>query len=131
MAKVLIIDDDRDLTEAVADALEAEGHESRLAFNGAEGLERIYQVTPDLILLDVEMPVLDGPGFLRRLGSTPGVGAEVVLMSGTPRLSELATALDIRHWIEKPVSYKALLEIVACALNERTGLTRGPSNGER
>src|SRR5262249_55420102 len=61
MANVLIVDDDFDAAEILADVLRSEGHEVELARNGHEGLATLAAKRPDVVLLDVEMPILTGP----------------------------------------------------------------------
>ena len=63
--KILIVEDEEELNEAYAFVLDAEGYEVTTAFNGEEGLEAAELTKPDLILLDLRMPVMDGLGFLR------------------------------------------------------------------
>ena len=66
MAALLIIDDDLDTVEVLKDVLRDEGHDVRVARNGMEGLALVQAQMPELILLDVEMRVLDGPEWLTR-----------------------------------------------------------------
>lgn len=116
MASVLIVDDDGELAEALAEILAGEGHEPTIARDGREALTNVYEGNPDLILLDVEMPVLDGPGMLRRLDLRQG-SIPVVLVSGLPRLANLAADLGIRHVLRKPFTSEALLRVVQEALS--------------
>lgn len=64
---VLVVEDESYLCDLVADVLEAEGHTARTASNGQEALERIAERKPQLILLDLMMPVMDGWEFVRAL----------------------------------------------------------------
>lgn len=63
MANLLIVDDDGDVAQAVVDVLSGEGHAVRIASDGIEGLARLKERKPDLILLDVDMPRLTGPAM--------------------------------------------------------------------
>lgn len=65
MKKILIIEDEKPLREAFAFLLQSEGFDVSLAENGKAGLERLAEVRPDLILLDMLMPVMNGIGFLK------------------------------------------------------------------
>src|SRR5207302_8106231 len=60
MAKVLVVDDERDVVELVKFLLERDGHQVIEAYNGREALERAYAELPDLIILDIMMPEMDG-----------------------------------------------------------------------
>jgi CheY-like chemotaxis protein len=60
-ADLLVVEDDRDAAEALAEVLRDAGHRVRLALDGEEGLGLLEEVPPDVVLLDVEMPVLTGP----------------------------------------------------------------------
>lgn len=71
MSKLLIVDDEVAILEALTDILSVEGYEVATAANGAEGLKRAGEERPDLILLDLMMPVMDGQEMLRRLKEDP------------------------------------------------------------
>ena len=84
MADILIVDDDADLSEIVRDLLEEAGHTVRTASNGREGLRQLAQGLPDVVLLDVEMPVLTGPEMSYQM-LVHDLGQEevpIVLLSG-------------------------------------------------
>lgn len=66
---VLVVEDESYLCDLVADVLEAEGHWARTASNGFEALEKVRERKPQLILLDLMMPVMDGWEFIRALRS--------------------------------------------------------------
>ena len=75
MSRLLIVDDEVAILDALQDVLSAEGYEVRTALNGAEGLKQVAQGRPDLVLLDLMMPVMDGHEVLQRLkggGGHPG-----------------------------------------------------------
>ena len=70
---VLVVDDDPDILEALSEILEAEGFEIRRARNGKEALERLDSPRPQLILLDLMMPVMDGWEFAQQMRQRPDV----------------------------------------------------------
>jgi len=80
MARILLVDDEQDLVWALRHSLEDEGYEISFAYDGLQALDVAQRHRPDLILLDVVMPKLDGIEFCRRLRRTPGLAAAVVLM---------------------------------------------------
>ncbi len=81
MAKVLIVEDNDTLNEAYKLILEKDGHEVATAFNGEEGLEKLKEVSPDLILLDILMPKMDGLEFLRHFKSDKYPKATIIILS--------------------------------------------------
>jgi CheY-like chemotaxis protein len=83
-ATVLVVDDDPDTVETMRDILEEEGHTVLSARNGLEGLEVALRCVPDLVLLDLEMPIMDGRAFLEALRKAPTLAdVTVVVLSAT------------------------------------------------
>lgn len=74
MASLLIVDDDVDTGDLLADLLRDEGHDVQVARNGREGVAQLRARGPDLVLLDVEMPVLTGPRWPTRCSRTTSAG---------------------------------------------------------
>ncbi|MBN1124924.1 MAG: response regulator [Sedimentisphaerales bacterium] len=120
--KVLIIDDDIDLVESMANLLEAKGYEVYTASNGEEGVETAKAETPDLILLDVMMTTKDeGFNVARQLNEAEQLkGTPVVMVSGVRKEMNLPfgfepdeTWLPVKAFLEKPVKPEVLLKTVA------------------
>jgi DNA-binding response OmpR family regulator len=83
---ILIAEDEFGLAEVVGEMLADSGHDVELALNGKAALERMAARTPDLVLVDIMMPLLDGPGLVRRMRSEPALASvPVVLMTALPR----------------------------------------------
>jgi CheY-like chemotaxis protein len=121
MANFLIVDDDPDLADLLAEVLRAKGHECEVAHDGREGLARVRSATPDLVLVDVEMPILNGPDmayqmFLRNCGDER---IPVVLISGIVGLPDIAAAVGTPYFLAKPYTVSSVLHLVARALEER------------
>ncbi len=121
MADVLIVDDSPDLRALLGTIVETAGHEVREASDGRKGLDAVRRRSPDLVLLDVEMPVLSGPEmayelFLRDCGDE---NIPVVLLSGVVGLGEVAARAGTPYFLAKPYSPEALLQMVDRALKER------------
>lgn len=121
MADVLIIDDDLDSADALAELLRAEGHDVRVGYNGQDGLRLAQERIPQVALLDVEMPLLDGPGMayemlLRDMGLE---NIPVVFLSGVLNLREVAAQVGTPYFLGKPYRYEQVVALVSRALSER------------
>lgn len=120
MAELLVVDDDRDVADVFADVLRGEGHAVRIANNGREGLHLVQERAPDLVLLDVEMPFLDGPGMAYRL-FVENMGKEripIVLLSGVADLHRLARQVGTPYFLSKPYQLEPVLALIERALME-------------
>lgn len=130
MANVVVVDDDADAAEALGEIMTAEGHDVRLAFDGREALTLIEARYPDVVLMDVEMPVLDGPGLACGLVAHD-CGMEdipLVLLSGVDDLAAVAKRVGTPYHLTKPYRYEPLLELVRRALRERRAPTPSASS---
>lgn len=110
---VLIVDDDERLREYVRVNLEAEGYTVREAGSGEEALTALGEHSPDLILLDVMMPQVDGWETLRRIQEHTGVGAiPVIMFSGQVDEGSAADAASrgVQSFIGKPFDPRSLIE---------------------
>jgi CheY-like chemotaxis protein len=111
---ILVVDDDARIRKLVEAALESAGYAVIEATNGAEALQVTQEMVPGLILLDLEMPVLDGPGFVAAYRGRQGPHALVVVMSGSTDGARVAAQLGAVGYVQKPFTMKALLAVVAC-----------------
>lgn len=121
MADLLVVDDDVETGDLLADLLRDEGHEVRVARNGRDGLALLHERLPDLVLLDVEMPVLTGPEvayamFLHDAGMEE---VPIVLLSGVFGLTRVAAAVGTPYFLAKPCDLTRLFGLVGKALAER------------
>jgi DNA-binding response OmpR family regulator len=122
MADLLVVDDDPDIADTLAEVLHALGHRVRVAHNGEEGLRLLLDWTPDLALLDVEMPVLDGPGMAYGM-LVHDVGLEqvpIVLLSGVTDLRDVAAGVGTPYFLGKPYGLDAFIRVIDRALAERS-----------
>jgi len=116
-AKILLVDDDIDFVESTKIVLESSSYEVIVALEGNEGLRKAYEEEPDLILLDIIMPVKDGFTAAEQLKKDPQLSKIPTLMltSFSARRGETAIpvsrgfALDVEDYIEKPVTPDELL----------------------
>ncbi|UCH42286.1 MAG: response regulator [Dehalococcoidales bacterium] len=119
-AKVLLIDDDADFVEATKIVLESKPYDVVIAKEGAEGLRKAKEENPDLIILDVIMPVKDGFTAAEELKKNPELSKIPVIMltayaemgdrTSVPVSSGLT--LDAEDYIDKPVTPEELLKRV-------------------
>ena len=115
---ILIAEDEFALAEVVAQMLSDSGHDVDLAVNGEVALARMAVRAPDLLLVDVMMPRLDGPGLLRRMREEPGLAAiPVVLMTALPRSVPQDIAPMTQAILVKPFTPNALMSAVGSALS--------------
>jgi len=79
--KILIIEDEKMLREAYEIILASKGHKVRTAQNGKEGLKKLKQENPDIVLLDIFMPLMDGREFLKKFDAVKYAATKVVVLS--------------------------------------------------
>ncbi len=116
---ILIVDDNREIVAALSDVLKSKGYVTLAAYDGAKGLELALAQSPDLILLDWNLPELSGMQVLQALRDQ-GYQAPVILMTvyGSEGIAVQAFKLGIRDYIRKPVRMAETLESVEKALAE-------------
>ena len=101
--KILIVDDEPDTILILQDRLEMDGYDVATATNGGEALELIDQDQPDLVLLDIQMPHLDGIETLTHLHKKyPGLLVLMLTAHGTIQRAVEATKLGAYDFLEKP-----------------------------
>ena len=111
MPRVLVIEDDATISDLIADVLRGYGFDVDTAENGAEGMARVRDSPPDLITLDLIMPVMDGWEFIRRCGELPDcANRPILVVSVTEPKHEL---LEHCSFLAKPFDMDELIEAVA------------------
>ena len=109
MAAVLVVDDEVDIREAVAEVLADEGYEVHAAGDGAEALRKARSVHPSLVLLDLMMPGMNGWEFRAAQASDPELRQiPVVVLSALGKVA----GLDANGYIQKPFDLDELLSAV-------------------
>ena len=117
MPRILIVDDERNIRSTLARSLRLEGYATTEAANGREALERLGERDVDLVLLDLQMPELDGLEVLERMAQRgERVPAIVLTAHGTVEKAVRAIRLGAVDFIEKPPSTERILVAVAGAL---------------
>ena len=126
--KILVVDDDPDILEAISLILEAHGYQVVTARDGIDGLHQIKEEKPDLMILDLMMPKLDGFGVCKELkdprwskyARMPIIILSSVRQDASKRRYELETGvqLDVDDYVEKPIEHNILLERVEKVLRK-------------
>jgi DNA-binding NtrC family response regulator len=116
-AHILIVDDEPDIRSLVSEILEDEGYSVTVAEDGAAARLAFSRDEPDLVLLDIWMPDIDGISLLKEW-SKGGLRCPVVIMTGHGSVETAveATRLGARDFVQKPISLAKLLSIVSSAL---------------
>jgi CheY-like chemotaxis protein len=108
---VLIVDDDEDAREILADIVRKAGYSVATAANGAEALELLHRCRPEMILLDVMMPVMDGATFRQeQRHNREWIRIPTIVMTGVANEPMLDVAVE--DTLRKPVSAQAVLAFV-------------------
>ena len=116
MAKITLIDDDENIVVSVSLALENHGHAVNAYYDGATGLAALESDPPDVAILDVKMPRMDGMEVLRRLRQTSNLPV-IILTSKDEEIDEiLGFNLGADDYIHKPFSQRLLIERVKAVL---------------
>lgn len=124
MADLLVVDDDCDFADLFCEVLRGQGHEVRVARNGNEGISLLRARQPDLLFLDLDMPMLGGAGVAHAM-LCHDAGEEkipIILLSGAANLLAVAAHIGTPYFLKKPAAPGELLALLARALFERVGL---------
>ncbi|MFZ3136794.1 MAG: response regulator [Thermodesulfovibrionales bacterium] len=127
-AKILVVDDDPEIREAISLILEANGYKVVTAQDGIDGLNKLKEDKPDLMILDLLMPRLDGFGVCKELkdprwakySRIPIIILSSVSEDASKRRYELETGvqLDVADYVEKPIEHTVLLERIGKVLKK-------------
>jgi two-component system, OmpR family, response regulator ChvI len=129
MPKIALVDDDRNILTSVAMTLEAEGYSVATYTDGASGLDGLTSDQPDLAILDIKMPRMDGMELLRRLRQKSDVPV-IFLTSRDDEIDELfGLKMGADDFITKPFSQRLLVERVKAILRRSNAREAVASNG--
>lgn len=109
---VLVVDDDQDLISLVAMVLESEGYGVQTAADGREALEAVERGMPDLILLDMKMPIMDGWEFAREFRTKYDLQSPIVVMTAAADARQCTEEIGAVGWIGKPFDLDMLVGAV-------------------
>ena len=108
--KILLVDDDVDLVKVMSGALESKAYEVIIAYNGQEGLEKARKEKPDLVVLDILMPVADGFTFADQFRKDPSL-ARIPVLALTSFSESLGQPFpfEVTEYILKPIKPRDLV----------------------
>ena len=119
MAHILIIDDDPDIRDLLSVYLESEGHALSHAENGQDGIEQAQSSTPDLIILDINMPVMDGLKLISLIRGEQNLSRMpicVITTEGAKEDRERAITLGANEYLTKPIQANKVLAVAKSLL---------------
>jgi DNA-binding NtrC family response regulator len=127
MANILVVDDEMGIRALLQEILTDEGHHVELAENAAQARAARERSRPDLVLLDIWMPDVDGITLLKEWGMTAQLGMPVIMMSGHGTIDTAveATKYGAMAFLEKPITLQKLLRAV------EQGLVKPATGGPR
>jgi two-component system phosphate regulon response regulator PhoB len=122
-SKILVVEDDRSLSEILIYNLDKAGYEVSLAIDGRDGLSQAQLKLPDVILLDVMLPIIDGIEVCRRLRSKPETAHAIIIML-TAKSEEadqlIGFSVGADDYVTKPFSVRVLLERIKALHRRKT-----------
>ena len=121
--KILVVDDEQDILELIRHTLNKEGYEVHVAANGQQAVEKALKIKPDLILMDVMMPVMDGMEACRQLKENPET-SDLAIIFLTARSEEFAELAGFEagadDYIAKPIRGRVLLSRIRAILRRNS-----------
>ena len=124
--KILIVDDDRQVSLALSVRLKAADYDVDVAGDGESGLQKLAASAPDVVLLDMRMPGIDGLEVMRRMKRDPRLAdIPVIFVSANAQETAKRAALSAggKFFLEKPFESRALLEAIRRMLEYNSGVT--------
>jgi CheY-like chemotaxis protein len=110
-ARILVVDDEADIRETVSEMLDLEGYAVETAANGEEALRAVERGHPDVVLLDMRMPVLDGWGFAGAVRAR-GMAVKIVVMTAARDAERWATEIAANGYLAKPFGFDDLVSTI-------------------
>jgi len=119
MTTVLVVDDEALIAMALEAALQDAGYHVTTAANGKQGLERLAEARADIVLLDMMMPVMNGPAMLGAMAADPALsGIPVIILSSLPEATVRAQADGVAAILRKPYTAGEVLRAIGQVLGE-------------
>lgn len=117
--KILVVDDDRINLALVKFALAERHYEVTAAYDGRDGIEKLKEVSPDLIVLDIMMPNMNGYEFMAELKSMQGVDTTpVIMLTANETMQDVFKVEGVKDYFLKPVDLPKLVSRIKDCLGE-------------
>lgn len=111
--KILLVDDEKDFVETISQRMQRRGQESDIALSGEQALSRIEQKVPDVVILDLKMPGMDGLEVLRQVKKVyPEVQVIILTGHGSEKHEKEARHLGAFEYLNKPIDIQTLMRHV-------------------
>jgi DNA-binding response OmpR family regulator len=118
--KILLVDDEKEFVETLADRIELRDHKADVALNGEQALKKLDDQIPDVVVLDLKMPGIDGMEVLRRIRKAyPKVQVIMLTGHGSEKHEEEARKLGAFEYLQKPVDIETLMKKVKLAYKSK------------
>ena len=105
---VLVVDDEEAIRTTLCEILELEGYTVRGVANGWEALQEVERLRPELVLLDMQMPIMDGWGFARALRER-GITVTILVLTAATNAERWAREIQADGWMSKPFDLNQLI----------------------
>ena len=128
MSTILVVEDAPDIVELVRMYLSREGYQLHFASDGVEALEQVRKVSPDVILLDLTLPKLDGLSVCREIRKTRNVPIIIISARGEPVDKVLGLELGADDYLAKPFDPNELVARVRAVLRRRAPVVSEPAD---
>jgi CheY-like chemotaxis protein len=112
MKTILVVDDEFGIADTLSSILTDEGYRVVVAMNGEQGLARMAEVMPDLVLVDFMMPVMSGPEMVREMRASADLRAIPVVMMSAVAEAMVREECEFTAFLRKPFDLEALLKII-------------------
>jgi CheY-like chemotaxis protein len=120
---ILVVDDSRTIVSILRDMLKSEGYRVRCAYSGEEALEHLTEETPDLIILDVLMPKMNGLEVLSKIKASPETSSiPVIMLTSSGKHDDVLEGykLGAEYYVTKPFKQAELIHGIERALGRET-----------
>ncbi|MFH1783607.1 MAG: response regulator [bacterium] len=118
--KIMVVDDEKHIVKLISNRLIANDYEVTPAYNGEQALEKLLQEKPDLIILDIMMPIMDGYSFIKEARARGILGdIPIIVLSGKEKMTNLMESEGISAFIVKPCTADDLLSKIKEHLVEK------------